>query len=281
MKSFSTIVSMFFLIALLPSCSHKEYPAGNYQETPVVADGELSEWSLPLRFGSSTGLVQYNITNDNENIYVTLQTHDDATGIKILKAGVNIYIDPSAGHSKKINLAFPLPASSPLTNNSKEKTNYTEMRQSLLIQAITFKTTGFENMDNRLYDVSDKSPIKVAIKYGADNSLGYEAIIPLKYVYPNSDYLKEKNKSLSVAVQINAMTGAKDNSRQGSNGSSGYSGGGMHSGGGRRGGMGGGGMGAGGYRNNNYSNSSPNTGSGGQNKVDVNWYSFKLALKNK
>ena len=278
MKRFSLIIPVFFLMALLVSCSHKEYPAGTFQDTPVVADGELGEWSLPLRFGSSTGLVQYNITNDNENIYISLQTHDEATAIRILRAGVNIYIDPEAGHSKKINLAFPLPLSAGFAdtkNNNSGKTDRTEMKQSLLIQATAFKATGFQNMEDRMYDVSDKSKIKVAIKSEPDNSLGYEAVVPLKYIYGNSNFTKEKNKNLSVAVQINASTGGRDNTRPGGSGNSNYNGGMRGGGGGRRGGMG-----SGGYRsgNNNYGPSSANGNTSA--KADVNWYSFKLASKN-
>ena len=290
MKKLVPVTGIFFLIGFLQSCSHKDYPEGTYQETAVIADGDLNEWNLPLRFGSSTGLAQYNITNDNENIYISLQTHDDATVIKILRAGVNIYIDPSAGHSKKINLAFPLPASVPFSefkNNGTAgvKPDRSEMRKSLLIQANVFKTTGFQDMEDRSYDVSDKSKIKVAVKSGTDNSLCYEAIIPLKYIYKNNNFTKEKNKNLSVAVQINAMAGGSNYNRQSPSGNSSY-GSGMRGGGGRRGGMGGGmnsGMGGGGRRSGNYnpgeSNNAQTVDRTALTKADVNWYNFKLALK--
>jgi len=288
MKKSVQVIPVFFLIFFIQSCSHKEYAIGTYQDTAVVADGELNEWNLPLRFGSSTGLVQYNITNDKENIYVSLQTHDEATAIKILRAGVNIYIDPAAGHSKKIDLAFPLPSTPSFAgvknnNGNTVMPDRNEMKNNLLIQANTFKTTGFQDMEDKLYDVSDKSKIKVAIKYSADNSLGYEAIIPLKSVYKDGSLPKEKNSNLSVAVQINAMNGGSNTNRQNSNGNSNYSGGGMRGGGsGRRGGMSGG-MG-GGRRSGNYNSGENNTAQSSDrstmNKADVNWYSFKLALKN-
>ena len=82
MKKSVQVIPVFFLIFFIQSCSHKEYAICTYQDTAVVADGKLNEWNLPLRFGSSTGLVQYNITNDKENIYVSLQTHDEALQLK-------------------------------------------------------------------------------------------------------------------------------------------------------------------------------------------------------
>lgn len=289
MKKMVKAIAVFLLTPLLHSCSHKEYAEGTYQDSAITADGDLSEWNLPLRFGSNTGLVQYNITNDNENIYVSMQTHDEATAIKILRAGVNVYIDPAAGHSKKMDIAFPLPAAAP-TGNLKNNTgnnarpDRSEMRNALLIQTNTFKTTGFENLEDRIYDVSDKSNLKLAIKFEADNSLCYEAIIPLKFIYKNSNFINEKNKNISVAVQVNAMPAGRDYSRQGNSNNTNYGSGMRGNGGSRRSGMSGG-MSGGGRRGGNY-NSGENSSTQQVdrttlNKADVNWYSFKMAFKNK
>jgi major membrane immunogen (membrane-anchored lipoprotein) len=83
MKCFSVAGFAFSLIGLqfLAGCSSKTFPSGNYQESPVTVDGDLGEWSQPLRFSSKSGQVQYTVTNYNKNVYIFLQTHDDATAL--------------------------------------------------------------------------------------------------------------------------------------------------------------------------------------------------------
>lgn len=289
MKTFSILTVTLFLLYILSGCSHKTYPTGNFQETAVTADGDLHDWSLPLRYGTTSGGAQYNVTNDNENIYISLQTHDEITALKILRAGVNIYIDPTTKESKTIDLSFPLPAPTSLYSGNQSQSkgagqpDKSELRKSLLLQANVFKISGFQNIENRLYDKTDQSKIKIGLKSGEDNSLSYEAIIPLKYIYGTTEQLNSKAHNLSVGIVINAMQANREHAN-----SSGYNGGGMHGGG-----MGGGGMhrgggisgGGGGHRQNP-------SGSGGENnnmhspdrtalfKADVNWYKFKLAVKN-
>ena len=271
-----------FIFNILTSCAHKIFPVGTYQTTPIVVDGNLNEWETPLRFASNGGQVSYNVTNDKENIYISLQTHDEATAIKILRAGINIYFDPAAGQNKKIDLAFPLPTEAPITakktgaEGSIPKAN--EIREGLLLQANIFKTAGFINMDNKVYDVSDKSKIKVALMLGENSSLGYEATIPLKYIFEDKNIVKGQLQNITVGIVINAVK-VKTQYRGNNSGNNNFSGGsnGMRGGGRGRGGMGGGGNNRG---NRNMENNYPQTpGGAALFKQDANWYTFKLADK--
>jgi hypothetical protein len=283
-------IKIFVVISLLNGligCSNKTYPTGTYQEAAVTVDGDLKEWNEPLRFGSTGGQVQYNITNDNENIYISLETPDEATATKILRAGINIYFDPAAGSSKNTCLAFPL-ANTNLPpkkiNSGGGKPDLNGFRQGLLIQAISFTTAGFKNMENRVYDVSDKKGIKVALKSLPNNGLGYEAVIPMQYIFGNTAAANNNgNRKINVGIIINAMKAEGQNQRNMGNTSSGSAGG-MHGGG-----RGGGGRGMGGGGNHQRSGNSENKESsepGVQTpdktalyKADVNWYKFKLATK--
>lgn len=283
------VIRIFVIISLLDGligCSNKSYPTGTYQETAVTVDGDLREWSVPLRFESTGGQVQYNITNDNENIYISLETPDEATAIKILRAGINIYFDPAGGSSKKTSLAFPLANTNlPLKkiNGGGEKPDLNGFRQGLLVQAVSFTAAGFKNMENRAYDVSDKKGIKVALKPLPNNGLGYEAVIPMQYIFGDTPGANNNgNRKINVGIIINAMKSEGQNQRN--TGSTSGGAGGMHGGG-----RGGGGRGMGGGGNHQRSGNSENrerSEPGVQTpdrtalyKADVNWYKFKLATK--
>jgi hypothetical protein len=144
MNVFLTATLLLIAPAFFAGCSSKTYPVTNYQQTPVTADGNLAEWNRPLKFISNGGQMQYNITNDDSNLYVSLETHDEATVTKILRAGIDVYIDAEAGESKKVMLAFPLPNNDVhpekrSANDAAAAANAkAEMRQELLIQANLF-----------------------------------------------------------------------------------------------------------------------------------------------
>ena len=267
------------LLGLLNGCSHKIYPEDSYQVTAVKTDGDLGEWSRPLRFGSSSGLAQYNVTNDKDNLYISLETHDETTVMKIMRSGINIYIDPGAGKSKKMSLAFPLPNTSfanavPHGNSPTAKPEQTDMLRSLLLQSITFNAIGFSGMENKLYDVADKSQIGVGIALGSGNSLGYEAVIPLKYIFGSNEQAIGRN--LSVGIVINAMKNAADHVPSPNPAARGQMGA-----GGRRGSGGGGNKGIGNRGNNanGVGNSNSAADRATMYKSDSNWYTFRLAAK--
>src|SRR5580704_552153 len=90
------------------ACSPKLAPAGHYQDSPVTADGIPSEWKMPLRFTNSAYTMQYNVTNDDQNIYVAVSSYDDITQLRILRSGMTIYFDPKGKKNKEISIHFPV-----------------------------------------------------------------------------------------------------------------------------------------------------------------------------
>lgn len=269
-------------LILLNSCSHDVYQTGNFQSTKITADGDLSDWGLPLRFSSKIGTMQYSITNDNENIYIGLHTSDEATQMKILKAGVDIFIDPTGKENKKMEITFPVKgdnAGSPgWQRNSAlgEKPDRNKIKQQMIMMANTFNVTGFQNIENRLYDVKDSSSLKVALKLDNADNMGYEMIIPFKTIFSTSAPQKIDQHKMSIEIVINALkqnTGEGAGSRRGNMSASGNGMGGM--GRGMRRGGGGGGF-------NRRQSDADNANAPDKTieyKQDANWYKFRLVTK--
>src|SRR3984957_4188854 len=104
-KSLPLIIAIAFCFN---ACSHKLAPVGHYQTRPVVADGNPDDWTLPLRFANSTYTLQYNITNDTKNIYVCALSRDETTILRMLRAGITVYLDPKGQNARDISLHFPM-----------------------------------------------------------------------------------------------------------------------------------------------------------------------------
>jgi hypothetical protein len=246
---------------------------GTYQQSKITADGDLNDWELPLRFQSVIGGMQYAVTNDNDNIYVSLHTSDDGTQNKILKAGVDIYIDPTGGDDKTMDISFPLKGSAnqanefPQNSTSKDRKDNVKTKQEMVMLSNTFNVSGFTTMENRLYDIKDSSNIRVALKIDDAGNMGYEAIIPIKDVLGIPMTATEAGQKITVGVVINALPqNHKSGQGIGLNG--------MRIGTGRHSGMG-----NGGNHNTNLNDENAGPDRAAQYKEDANWYMFKLAYK--
>jgi hypothetical protein len=267
---------------LATGCSPKLAPEGHYQKSPVTADGSATDWTLPLRFSNSSFTLQYNVTNDDNNLYVCVSSGNESAQTRILRAGMTLYFDPKGEKNKDINIHFPIqkhadPGSyhqrggnggsgGSGNGGSGSNRNSGPSPDELLLQSDYYNTTGFLEMENGQFALTDqKSPIRLAIKFNNDSLLVYEAIIPIKNILGPDWASKAAKKNFSVGVFLDAtpaMGGGGGGARPGM----GMRGMGMRGVGGI-GGMGGGRRYGGG-------------GGGGQEqKEDANWYVFRMAIK--
>ena len=268
------IVATFVSGALLcAGCMHKMAPDGHYQETPVLADGHADDWSLPLRFSNDSYTLQYNVTNDDKNIYICILSRDEGTQFRMLRAGMTLYFDPKGAEDKTIGLHFPLRkqadpdrarirSGAPITNHDNKNE-----KEELLLQSDFYGTTGFSGIENGQFGISDpKSPLQVAMKLNnQDSLLVYEVVVPIKNVLGVDLNARSKKKNFSVGIILNAVQGEGGARNNGNRPSFGGGGGGMH--------MSMGGMHGGGRRNYNGS------GNNAASKEETSWYKFRLVEK--
>ena len=284
MRYFIYLFILAFTIIVFSNCSPKQYEIGKYQNDSIIADGDATDWGLPLLFGSEEGSLQYSITNDKENFYISIASNNQQTQMSILRSGLKIYFDPKGNKATDICLTYPYKDPmeiGPRGRNENKNMDPNLIRQKMILDANIYSTTGFINMENRIFDLKDTSHFKVGMNFDKYNNLVFEAIVPIKNVLTNAINFK-KAPIISVGIIINNFGGAGTRPNGGSEaanyrgGGEGMSGGGMRGGGMgggmRGGGMRGGGMG-GGMRGGGMSRGGDNYG----NKQIMNWYHFKLA----
>jgi len=189
------------MLTMNTSCSHELAPQNHYQSETVSVDGNAGDWTLPLRYSNSEYTLSYNITNDDQNIYLCMLTKDDEMKRRILKAGMTLYFDPKAEKHKSISLAYPLP------NNNRQQVND---EAALLLNADTYNTTGFLGIENGRYSsTSNKNGIKLALRIDNDSSLVYEASIPVNLLFKDGLNKKALKKNFSIGI----ITGVLADSR--------------------------------------------------------------------
>ena len=201
---------------LFESCSHKLAPEGHFQSTPVVADGRADDWSLPLRFSDENYTLQYNVTNDDKNVYVCILSRDENTMMRMLRAGMNIYFDPKGEKNKGISITYPLrkqpdPQSSFRNRNGDPipggNIPANTRKEELLLQSDFYSTSGFLNIENGQFGVADtKPPIRVAMKLNNNDSLlVYEVIVPLKNIIGTDLTPRAARTNFSVGIVLNSV----------------------------------------------------------------------------
>ncbi len=265
------------LLICLAGCSPKIVYQSAWQSKPVVADGIANEWKIPLRFYDPETKLNYTVSNDKENLYLCIRASDEGTQVKIMRAGMQLWIDTTIKDNKKMGIIFPMPRVGKNGGGEKNRDrsysgssgtgdvpNAESVHASFLAQATEMQITGFKPPIGGIIPLVNTYGIKIGMAWDSSDILIYEAIIPFKTFCSS---LGDSTKTFALGIFLNALPS------QG-NSTGGHQDGGGHGGGG---GMGGGGMHGGGERGGGYS-------SGGDDKSGLYdnqsfWINFHLANK--
>ncbi len=276
MKNTVWVLAIAAISVSVSSCSHQMSPEGRFQDRPVIVDGNTDDWAFPLRFSNEAYTLQYNVTNDNENIYICVVTKDNATQMNILKEGMSVYFDPKGKDSKSISLVFPVKKTNS-ENIPVNGANKKALKHQYVLESDFYNTIGFNGMDNGQYAVKDtKTSIRTALKLDKDSGLVYEASVPIKNI-TGKTFTAKQAKNFSVDIVVNSIVKQAKVARP-SYTAKGPGPQGMSLGGGNKGMRGGG---RGGMRSMNTSQgNNQSTEKNTVSKETDNWYQFKLAYKN-
>lgn len=259
--------NIFLLCTLLSlqACSsakhtdkQKKLP-GDWQQTPVVVDGNSNEWPSPYPNYDSRAKVGYATSNDRDNLYITVETGDEYTEMKILKAGLTVWIDTDGGKQQQMAINYPLqddndPYDPSKKDDQQSSSSPSSMRvpelgakiRRALDDATQLTIEGFPGCSGG-FAVAQNNNCGIKVHIGIDEykELIWEASIPFKAIYGKSQITKaDEGKPISVCFAVKAFkkgpsTHGNDVSSGGMNGGMGghMGGGGMgsHGGGGRRG----------------------------------------------
>jgi len=265
-------LAVIFIIIVLVSCGSarhskgsKNLMPGTWQSTPIVIDGDSKDWPSPYPNYDATARVAYATSNDAQNLYISMESGDEMTLLKILKQGMTVSVDTSGKKDPQFNINYPLqndnePLDMPKHDHAQNVDSRTSLaaRQTeqkinkLAQEANQFSLDGFANC-NGGYLISQTVPCGIRIKARIDEykELVWEVVIPFKAIYNRESIsTADAGKPISVCFSINRFKpaspkndnngGSGSNSGMGGAGSNSSMGGGSGGRGGGRGGKGGG-----------------------------------------
>src|SRR5262249_35900527 len=126
---------------------------GNWQASPVVVDGDSKDWPAPYPNYDSKAMVAYATSNDRQFLYMTMETGDDLTQVKILKQGMTLSIDTNGRKEPQMKINYPLQNENELMeiglDNERDVTHHSRQLEQKVKKATTeanqFSIDGFKS----------------------------------------------------------------------------------------------------------------------------------------
>lgn len=202
-------------VLLQSSCSNDIYE-GICRRDPVVVDGKSDDWMMPLRFSDSKTKLNYNVTNDNENLYFAFRLTDENMIRGFMQSGMQITIDKSGKKKMKPGYAvirFPVQKRGKPANPPEKGFDPLSGKENDPAQ-IPFEAEfkGFKSLYNGTYKSGDKPDVEFVMCRDKNNVLFCEMKVPFKSFY-NEMLVAEDNSKL-IGIKFTFQSSAGNQERQ-------------------------------------------------------------------
>lgn len=178
------------------------YAANNQSayKTDVTVDGINKEWSSPLpRYNKNTG-INFDVTNDERNIYLIIRVADTTSQRQILQNGLEVWINKDGKKKTTTGITYPMAPdkSKAALNNQLARTNGFSMNINELI------LTGFL-LENGRQPVQG-CPVKVAFRKDPSDCFVYELAIPFNTFYKEKLEKEDLGKGFYIGFIVKGTT---------------------------------------------------------------------------
>jgi hypothetical protein len=161
----------------------KKVPPADWRFTPLLVDGNDSDWVLPLRYNDSKSSLSYSVSNDASNLFIIVKTGDEMMAAKILKGGLTVAIDLNASRNEGTSIQYPLPdlRQQPMQAGAGQRPELSELRTEAMRNAREIVFSGFEGCKGGML-VSKENGCGILVRMGESDyrELVWEARIPLQ-----------------------------------------------------------------------------------------------------
>lgn len=193
----------------------------------IKIDGKLTEWNDQFQAYNTGNHIYYTLSNDDNNLYLTVQTEDIIGSRKIFRGGLTFTIIPSKKNADKLSVTFPFIAynrpnflgdaadGGPLVRNAGLTSKKVAINRkidsvlSVINNAIKnykeIHVKGLPGISDPLLSIYNTQDIIVGASFDKNMRYTYELAIPLKYL----EAAVSDVKSLKYNIQLRAYVTAE------------------------------------------------------------------------
>jgi hypothetical protein len=195
-------------------------------KTDVVVDGVNNEWKTPLPKYDKTTCINYEVANDQKNLYFILRITDEATKKQIIQNGLEIWINKDGKKDTLTGVTYPVIArkkaqttgmpfqqeqnAAPTGSASTEKTTTNKAQDTAKVvftPTKDLKLTRFL-VNNGIQPIKG-CPVQILAAEDNSGSLIYELAIPFNTFYKES--LDESDAKVKFAFGFIVKGSATEN----------------------------------------------------------------------
>lgn len=214
------LISIGFMLSVYALCGQKQIYNSKWQSKNFssLTNSQLKE---TMRFYDNNTHLQYNITNDNKNLYICFKEADENFQMKIIHAGMQINIDTSRKQPQAVCLIYPLAGNGPpkmpidMKPMQEKNNNKSNIKKQILSDQKEMKLLGFKPPINGKQPLQNKYDISVDISWDSLDNMYYRAVIPFGTFYKETLQPKDSNKIFHLTFILNAMDMPGGNKKSG------------------------------------------------------------------
>ncbi len=250
MRTFTNIIALLIAISSIVGCGSNIKLNSQRPETPIISDGEISEWQNNLNYIEEKN-VSLGFYNDDDNLYISFKTTDRSIIRQTMGRGFTIWLDAKGGQGKRFGIRFPIGrmGGSLMRDMSRGESqgqpDFDDMEKRFEGQLTIYELITPDEKEPRLFNTDELSGIKLDINMNRDEGMVYELQVPLNSSEQNPFAIAlDGSQTVGVGFESAKIDREQIQSQGGMGGGTEGRAGGSYGGGGRGGrGMGGGGRG--------------------------------------
>jgi len=171
-------------------------------KSDVTVDGQNKEWASPLPRGNKNVGIKYDISNDEQNLYIIVQVMDTASIRQVMENGLDVWINKDGKKKNTAGITYPMaPDKAKLGARPGMQNMKTADGFSMNIYELTL--TGFY-LENGRQPIQN-CPIKVGIRKDSINGIVYELAVPFNTFYKEKLEPEDLKSKLYVGFVVKGV----------------------------------------------------------------------------
>ena len=123
-----------------------------YSKQQFKIDGYANEWAQPFNFYDGDTKIRYSLRNDSSNFYFCFQTWNEATEMRIMRAGLQIKLSAKGKKQKYFgSINFPITTKNPTTSTTEHHSKHLDIsgfKSGFVLQNNTMNIAGFKTRND-------------------------------------------------------------------------------------------------------------------------------------
>jgi hypothetical protein len=202
---------LFFWIALCTgSYSQKNLNKSLWQSADFFSSA-MPDAKKPLHYFDNKSYLQYDISNDEKNVYIRIKITENALQKKITASGLELRTGTSGNEKKQCCITYPLVDFNKMSfppgdmHPGKGKSDEKMKREFFKMKYKEMQLSGFKDSVNGISSLNNKFGIKLIVDWDTMNFMYYKVAIPFKTFYRSELSRADSTTVFYMSFTINGI----------------------------------------------------------------------------